>query len=73
MRFSGEGITEEILLRNFKGSNRAELMEGGILVTEGEDSGEMHYIGLTTILAATNNFSNENKLGEGGFGPVYKV
>lgn len=68
----GEGITEEILLRNFKGSNRPELMEGGILVTEGEDSGEMHYIGLTTILAATNNFSNENKLGEGGFGPVYK-
>lgn len=24
------------------------------------------------ILAATNNFANENKLGEGGFGPVYK-
>lgn len=22
---------------------------------------------------ATNNFSNINKLGEGGFGPVYKV
>ena len=25
------------------------------------------------ILAATNNFSSDNKLGEGGFGPVYKV
>eukprot|EP00268_Persea_americana_P067702 TRINITY_DN9348_c1_g1_i3.p1 TRINITY_DN9348_c1_g1~~TRINITY_DN9348_c1_g1_i3.p1 ORF type:complete len:131 (-),score=31.53 TRINITY_DN9348_c1_g1_i3:100-492(-) len=25
------------------------------------------------IRAATNNFSIENKLGEGGFGPVYKV
>ncbi|KAL6223764.1 hypothetical protein ACLB2K_002622 [Fragaria x ananassa] len=25
-----------------------------------------------TIKAATNNFSNKNKLGEGGFGPVYK-
>ena len=28
---------------------------------------------LSTIEAATNNFSDENKLGEGGFGPVYKV
>ncbi|CAL9114614.1 unnamed protein product, partial [Musa textilis] len=28
---------------------------------------------LNTILAATGIFSNENKLGEGGYGPVYKV
>ncbi|PPD75565.1 hypothetical protein GOBAR_DD27515 [Gossypium barbadense] len=27
---------------------------------------------FATIKAATNNFSNENKLGEGGYGPVYK-
>ncbi|XVF40654.1 hypothetical protein PTKIN_Ptkin01aG0131600 [Pterospermum kingtungense] len=27
---------------------------------------------LGTIEAATNNFSDHNKLGEGGFGPVYK-
>lgn len=26
-----------------------------------------------TILAATSNFSEGNKLGQGGFGPVYKV
>ena len=26
-----------------------------------------------TIVDATDNFSEENKLGEGGFGPVYKV
>jgi hypothetical protein len=25
------------------------------------------------VVAATNNFSIENKLGQGGFGPVYKV
>ena len=31
------------------------------------------YFDLSTILSATNNFSDENKLGEGGFGPVYKV
>ncbi|KAJ7946231.1 cysteine-rich receptor-like protein kinase 10 [Quillaja saponaria] len=28
---------------------------------------------LITIKSATNNFSDENKLGEGGFGAVYKV
>lgn len=28
---------------------------------------------LCTITSATNNFSFTNKLGEGGFGPVYKV
>ena len=28
---------------------------------------------LSTIEAATNNFSPDNKLGEGGFGEVYKV
>ncbi|KAA3486222.1 G-type lectin S-receptor-like protein serine/threonine-protein kinase CES101 [Gossypium australe] len=27
---------------------------------------------FATIKTATNNFSNENKLGEGGYGPVYK-
>lgn len=27
---------------------------------------------LDLILAATHNFSEDNKLGEGGFGPVYK-
>lgn len=27
-----------------------------------------HYVEL-----ATNNFADENKLGQGGFGPVYKV
>lgn len=30
-------------------------------------------IDFYTLQAATNNFSIENKLGEGGFGPVYKV
>jgi len=25
------------------------------------------------VMAATNGFSSENKLGQGGFGPVYKV
>lgn len=28
---------------------------------------------FVSVAAATNNFSDANKLGEGGFGPVYKV
>ena len=28
---------------------------------------------LVSVMAATNNFSDENKIGKGGFGSVYKV
>ena len=28
---------------------------------------------FSSIVTATDNFSSANKLGEGGFGPVYKV
>ena len=28
---------------------------------------------LTTILQSTDNFLEASKLGEGGFGPIYKV
>jgi len=34
---------------------------------------ELPFFDLATIINATNNFSIEKKLGEGGFGPVYKV
>lgn len=31
------------------------------------------YFSLRQIKAATSNFDPANKIGEGGFGPVYKV
>lgn len=34
---------------------------------------DLPFFDLTTVAAATNNFSIENKLGTGGFGSVYKV
>jgi hypothetical protein len=34
---------------------------------------ELPLFDLSTICNATDNFSSKNKLGEGGFGPVYKV
>ncbi|XP_050217230.1 G-type lectin S-receptor-like serine/threonine-protein kinase At4g27290 [Mercurialis annua] len=33
---------------------------------------DLPLIDLMTIMKVTDNFSNKNKLGEGGFGPVYK-
>ncbi|XP_021808507.1 G-type lectin S-receptor-like serine/threonine-protein kinase At4g27290 isoform X2 [Prunus avium] len=33
---------------------------------------ELPLFNLTTVIGATNNFSSDNKLGEGGFGPVYR-
>ncbi|KAG6478898.1 G-type lectin S-receptor-like serine/threonine-protein kinase At4g27290 [Zingiber officinale] len=39
--------------------------------TEGKDL-DLPLFDLNTIAEATNNFSENNKLGQGGFGPVYK-
>jgi hypothetical protein len=36
-------------------------------------SSDLPLIDLTSILAATENFAEAKKLGEGGFGPVYRV
>ena len=39
----------------------------------GSDASHLQVFKFANIKAATNNFSSANKLGEGGFGPVYKV
>ncbi|XP_058721902.1 G-type lectin S-receptor-like serine/threonine-protein kinase At4g27290 isoform X2 [Vicia villosa] len=39
---------------------------------EEEQDFELPFFDLSTMIDATNDFSNDNKLGEGGFGPVYK-
>ncbi|KAG6778624.1 hypothetical protein POTOM_014962 [Populus tomentosa] len=40
---------------------------------EGTTSSDLPLFDLSVIAAATNNFSDANKLGEGGFGSVYKI
>ena len=38
-----------------------------------EDDKGCPKVSFAAIAAATNNFSDSNKIGEGGFGPVYMV
>ncbi|KAF8013780.1 hypothetical protein BT93_I1589 [Corymbia citriodora subsp. variegata] len=42
------------------------------LQAEDENSLQLPIFDMLTILRAANNFCDSNKLGEGGFGPVYK-
>lgn len=37
------------------------------------DPQEFPFIPIESVRVATNDFSDSNKLGQGGFGPVYKV
>ena len=52
-------------LTNYGNANKLE--------KNGKSSNELQLFSFQSIATATNNFSTENKLGEGGFGPVYKV
>lgn len=47
-------------------------MTDGHHVEEGTSTDSL-LINLSILKSATRNFSDANKLGQGGFGPVYKV
>ncbi|KAM1005076.1 hypothetical protein ACFX2C_005202 [Malus domestica] len=63
---------------NNKGDVSSEILRQHVLFPEQRFQGrnlkaeEYPYISLASIHAATDKFSDSNKLGEGGFGPVYK-
>lgn len=65
--------SEQIPWQEFEGSPSINSMDMVMHVGDHDNGGEIHYFNLNTIQTATNNFSDSNKLGEGGFGPVYKV
>lgn len=58
-----------------KGSRGVQLDEMRLSETLGSENGtsELSLLDFNSIVSATNNFSIENKLGQGGFGLVYKV
>ncbi|KAL0308030.1 UNVERIFIED_CONTAM: G-type lectin S-receptor-like serine/threonine-protein kinase SD1-1 [Sesamum calycinum] len=58
------GFIMVVLYFNDKRKRRAARKE--------EEDLELPVFNWTTIVAATNNFSRENIIGEGGFGPVYR-
>ncbi|KAM6572752.1 hypothetical protein CsatA_016832 [Cannabis sativa] len=49
-----------------------ELMNSSEIKEEDEKGIDVPFFTLESILTATNNLSVENKLGQGGYGPVYK-
>ena len=71
--YSDEDKCQEIPLRNNLAGSLSMHLDCSIYGRDDDNRGEMNYFNLSTILTATNNFSDANKLGEGGFGPVYKV
>ena len=50
-----------------------DLIDSGEFKEEDETDIDLPFFYLEIILEATNNFLDENKLGQVGYGPVYKV
>ncbi|CAJ2654946.1 unnamed protein product [Trifolium pratense] len=49
-----------------------DLIESGRMKEDDGQAVDIPHFHLESILDATNNFASANKLGQGGFGPVYK-
>jgi hypothetical protein len=74
-----EFIENESIQRNIRGgyydSERhvKDLIDKEGLEENDNEGIEVPYFDFETIVMATNDFSDANKLGRGGYGPVYKV
>ena len=60
-------------LSNSSKDTNYELSEANKLWRGENKEVDLPMFSFASVSAATNNFSIENKLGEGDFGPVYKV
>ncbi|KAI4374088.1 hypothetical protein MLD38_012126 [Melastoma candidum] len=59
--------SQDLLLNEVVVSSKRDVMENGM-----EDDLELPLFDFDVMALATNNFSDENKIGQGGFGCVYK-
>ncbi|KAJ6298032.1 hypothetical protein OIU76_019205 [Salix suchowensis] len=59
--------------RKLKSAGKMVSMRERDVIDSTDKDLELPVFDLATIAIATSNFSEANKLGEGGFGPVYKV
>ncbi|KAL6314128.1 hypothetical protein AAG906_011868 [Vitis piasezkii] len=62
-------VTLYLLKKRLKRKGTTELNNEGAETNERQEDLELPLFDLDTILNATHNFSRNNKLGEGGFGP----
>lgn len=69
--------TNKVPIQDVSRSNEFSTDYSGSQNIIGEGKGgngpELPLFNFKSVATATNNFSDENKLGQGGFGPVYKV
>ncbi|KAF7814273.1 G-type lectin S-receptor-like serine/threonine-protein kinase CES101 [Senna tora] len=67
-------MRQKKILREIGGNAMLSMMYGKARRNkkQREESDEVEMFTFESIVAATDNFSTDNKLGEGGFGPVYK-
>ncbi|TYK07068.1 G-type lectin S-receptor-like serine/threonine-protein kinase [Cucumis melo var. makuwa] len=64
---------KDLMLHLYDNERRVkDLIESGRFKEDDTNGIDIPFFDLESILVATDNFSNANKLGQGGFGPVYK-
>ncbi|KAL3754548.1 hypothetical protein ACJRO7_001743 [Eucalyptus globulus] len=71
---SRESTQENLAFRLYDSEKQIKMWMDSCQFEEEDKKGiDVPFFDLEIILQATNNFSDENKLGRGGFGPVYKA